>query len=176
MSVSRLSLASAGTLGGVLALQLTPVRAEGGHHRLELSPVIAVPQVQQLVDDDTAHYLTMKMVAQLGFYVLAMRRQYIRPSVQQPEPRSLLEVQRDLGCELEPHDGVVSAMVNHFTTSIPVVAERTTTRWHISGPLLASYFLDLLYEQDQKKRNSSVAALAVVAATAHGEIQDWHRV
>jgi hypothetical protein len=110
-----------------------------------------------------AHYLTNLMAKQLGFYVVSTSRQYIQPSVAASDPRPLDEVNNELGYSLTADLSPPTALVTHFTTTMPGVAQRSALRWAVSA-VLGDYFRTLrgndLSNQERRELTTGLAAAA----------------
>jgi hypothetical protein len=87
------------------------------------------------------HDTAARMAHHLGFYVIATKRQYVPPSLAGPD---LDAVRAGLGYDLEPWDErPPPAMVQHFSTTLQGVAERTASRWPTTAATLGDYFTTL---------------------------------
>lgn len=99
-----------------------------------------------------AQYTTFRMARALGFYVVALRRQFLlpRPDV---DPDKVDEVCRELGYDLEVRDEAFPYLVRQFTDTFPGVAARTAERWARNGPALEELFSEIRREDRQRRRS-----------------------
>lgn len=119
-----------------------------------------------------AHYTTNQMAEHLGFYVISTKRQYVPPSL---IGRELDEVRAELAYDLEPYDEAPPpALVNHFSTTLVSVADRTSDRWAMSAPGLAACFKALRPERLRPAdRKVLIAELRERAERIHGGPLKW---
>jgi hypothetical protein len=138
---------------------------QNAHPRRSFLPVLVCAR---------AHYLTNLMAEHMGFYVISMKRQYIRPSV---EERLLEEVREELGYLLEAHESAVPAMVRHFTTTLQGVAPRTADRWALAAPHVEDPCKVLRNKSlTWKARAELTDELADIASEALGVDAPWRRM
>jgi hypothetical protein len=118
-----------------------------------------------------SHYLTNKMAEQLGFYVIATKRQYVPSGIAGTD---LDEVRDELAYDLEPYtETPPTPLVAHFTTTLQGVAERTAQRWVVSAAM-RPYFGQL--REDRLPRDDRAAIheeLRDAAERQHGTKPWW---
>lgn len=145
------------------------VKLRQAHPNLAVLPVLVCRK---------AHYLTNQMAKQVGFHVIATRRQYVRPSVAgTPEDARLFEeLNTELAYNLELHEGVVDQMVNHFTDIVPARCNDAVHRWstfvsHPDVPDLVEALRDDSIGNEE--RTDLHQELIVAAEDAFGEGIHW---
>ena len=103
--------------------------------------------------------------------------QYVRPYLVDElcyEKRQFDEVNDELAYNMVPHGDSVDPMVRHFRTPLQKVAERTASRWAVTGSVGAVPFAELRLDTiGYADRAYWLDQLATVCADMHGEEMAW---
>lgn len=137
-----------------------------------------VPIVPVLVCREK-HPLTGQMANQMGFHVISTWRQYVRPIVttyDESAQAKFEQVRDELGFILEPHEGAVGQMVDHFTKHLPRRIEDAAARWSTvsAHPDVPDLLQDLRNDDlSGPDRHQVMAELGEAVGDALGEDVWW---
>jgi hypothetical protein len=120
-----------------------------------------------------AHYTLFRMAKQLGFYVVALSRQFITQTSTVSD-EALREVRSELGfADLIAQTDADDLLVKHFTTYIPREAAAFSERWAITSQALGEFFPVLRRHVDPADRAKLLNRLRKQADKEHGTRGGW---
>ncbi len=118
-----------------------------------------------------AQYTTFVMAKALGFYVVALCRQFLLPTPDVPQEK-VDEVCQELGYDLEMRDVEFPRLVRQLTDTFPRFAARTAERWARNGPALEELFTEIRKEGRQQRRSELMGVLRDEASELAGADQE----